>query len=370
MPLLCCLGSLLYRARTTATKLTVFTDAPKLDELFSPNTPLNGLSHYFAADPTTPNKQTNYPAPSSGNSMRHIEHETPTRQQPADRVASPPASEADFYPNSPHTLSTIGTPTSELGSMPWSAAVGRAGTGKSGRVIEKLMGENDRLQRERKLATVKLEEEIKRGESARSALETLRVSNETLSSIHETDKVQMAKKDRKIESLRADLELEKLRREKAEKETRESRRERDETVEKIRRDAAEDKEEARRSAAQYEILSSSWKTMEDRYERQTQKLRADLKILRIEIDGDRQKLAQLEVILEQLAKEGQKTRRAKEKLSFEFQAYKAEQEAGILSIQERAEENDFRNDTLHSQMNSVLGQMKHVVNVERDTRGR
>lgn len=118
------------------------------------------------------------------------------------------------------------------------------------------MGENDRLQREKKLAIVKLEEEVKRGESARLALEGLQVSNETLSSIHESDKTQMTKKDRKIELLRADLQSEKLRREKAEKETRESRRERDEVVEELRRDAAEDREEARRSTAQYEILAS------------------------------------------------------------------------------------------------------------------
>ena len=230
------------------------------------------------------------------------------------------------------------------------------------------MGENDRLQREKKLAIVKLEEEIKRGESARLALEGLQVSNETLSSIHESDKIQMTKKDRKIELLRADLQSERLRREKAEKETRESRREREEVVDELRRVAAEDREGARRSTTQYEILASSWRTLEDRYERQTQKLKTDLDDLRVVIDGDKQKMTELEIVIEQLKHELAKVAQAKDKLLTGFHAYKKEQESGLHEIQEKAERNNSANEELHEQMSDVLGQMKHVVNVKRDSR--
>lgn len=333
--------------------------------------PLNGLNHYSATDPPSPSKQ---PAPPAGKPMRLSELDTPTKQQPHSRMASPLPSEVDYFLNSPQTLSTIGTPTSEIGPTPapdsrnWSAAIGRAAIGKSGRVIEKLMGENDRLQREKKLAIVKLEEEVKRGESARSALEGLQVSNETLSSIHESDKTQMAKKDRKIELLRADLQSEKLRREKAEKETQSTRREREETVEGLRRGAAEDREEARRSTAQYEILATSWKTLEDRYERQTQKLKTDLDNLRREIAGDKRKVTELDIVIEQLTHELAKVAQVKDKLLTGFQAYKEEQESGLQEIQEQAERNNSANEELQEQMSGVLGQMKHVVNVERNSR--
>ena len=263
-------------------------------------------------------------------------------------------------------LSEVGTPTSEIGSLQWSAAVGRATTGKSGRVIEKLMGDNDRLQREKALATAKLEEEGKRSDSARSALESLQISNANLASIHETDQTFLAKKDRRIEELRADLEAERSRRERAEKETRESRRERDETVERVRREAAEDKQHAQRANAQYEVLSRSWKTLEERYERQTSQLKLDLKALQDEIESDKRKLAQLEVILEQLGQEGDKSRKTKEKLSKDFQAYKAEQEAGIQGIRQRAEMNNTAHDRKLEQMESVLGQMRYVVNITKD----
>ena len=333
--------------------------------------PLNGLNHYFSADPFTPSKQ---PVPSAAKPTRHVEHDTPTKQRPTSRIGSPLPSEAEYSMISPQTLSAIGTPTSEFDPTPcpdshhWSAAIGRAATGKSGRVIEKLMGENDRLQREKKLAIVRLEEEIKRGESARLALEGLQVSNETLSSIHESDKTQMTKKDRKIELLRADLQSERLRREKAEKETRESRREREEVVDELRRVAAEDREEARRSTTQYEILASSWRTLEDRYERQTQKLKTDLDDLRMVIDSDKQKTTELEIVIEQLKHELAKVAQAKDKLLTGFHAYKKEQESGLHEIQQKAERNNSANEELHEQMSDVLGQMKHVVNVKRHSR--
>ncbi|KAK4695976.1 hypothetical protein P7C71_g1882, partial [Lecanoromycetidae sp. Uapishka_2] len=323
---------------------------------------LTGFNH-FLADPSTPDKPNGHSPISPRVTPKQDFEDTPARQVPdrIGRVASPPPSEPDV--SSP-VLSNLGSPTSELGSSPWSAAVGRAAMGKSGRVIEKLQGDNDRLQREKKLATVKLEEEVKRGESARSALESLQISNQNLSSIHESDKNFLTKKERRIEELRADLGMEKGRRESAENATRESRRERDEIVDQIRREAAEDRELARRANNQYDMLSKSWKGLEDRYERQTLRLRDDLQALRRQIEEDRRKLVQIEVIMDQLRQEGEKTRKAKEHLSSDFEAYKTEQEDGIREIRERAERNDNSHRQKLEQMEDMLGQMRYIVNVK------
>lgn len=347
-----------------------FTDTPTLhlDELFSPTMTLNGFNN-FLTDPSTPDKPYgNSPTASQETPKKHPV-DTPTRQLPgnASRGASPPPSEPDCSVNSSF-LSDLGSPASEPGSSPWSAAVGRATVGKSGRVIEKLQGDNDRLQREKKLATVKLEEELKRGESARSALESLQISNQNLSSIHESDKNFLAKKDRRIEELRADLEIEKERREKAEKATRDSRRERDEMVDQLRREAAEDKELVKRSNSQYDMLSKSWRSLEDRYERQTFKLKNDLQTLRRDIEDDRRKLFQIEVIMERLRQEGDKTRKAKEQLSLDLEAYKTEQENGIREMRRRAEQNGDNHEWTLKQMKDMLGQMRYIVNVKKDVR--
>ncbi len=351
-------------------------EAPQLtlDEIFSPSMALNGYKHLFT-DASTPEPHNGEPRTLSTNGSTRSpsveprqEQQTPTRLRPRSdsRFASPPPTDADSSLDSTQILSNLGTPTAEIGGLPWSAAVGRATTGKSGRVIEKLMGDNDRLQREKTLATVKLEEEVKRSESARSALESLQVSNANLVSIHETDKTFVARKDRRIEELRTDLDAERSRREKAERDTRESRRERDDVVERLRKEAAEDKQQAQRASSQYDVLSRSWKSMEERYEKQIDKLRADTKVLQKEVEGDKRKLAQLEVILEQLAQEGDKSRKVKEKLSSDLQAYKAEQEAGIQGIRKKAEMNNTAHDRTLEQMQNVLGEMKYVVNIKKD----
>ena len=334
---------------------------------------LNSLNHLFT-DPSVP-------ARSNGHSLTSAQVKSPTEIQQlqvnktavtqlpdsAKRMGYSPVTESDHSFNSSF-LSAPDIPSSEVASSPWSAAVGRASIGKSGRVIEKLQGDNDRLQREKKLAIVKLEEEVRRGESARAGFESLQVSNENLLSMHESDKNFLNKKDRRIEELRADLEMERSKREKAEKATHESRRERDEMVEKLRREVAEDRELSKRSISQYETLSKSWKGLETRYERQMLKLRDDLETLRTEIEGDKRKLSYMELIMDQLRQEGDKTRDAKASLSLKFEQYKAEQEAGIRDMREEAERNNDNHQRVLKQMEDMLGRMRYIVNVKKDLR--
>ena len=294
---------------------------------------------------------------------------TPTKLSANDILfASLPPSEAEGF-NSPHHLSSQpGTPTSESGGIPWSAAVGRASLGKSGRVIDRLMGDNDRLRRDKTLATAKLDEELKKSESARSTLEALQVSNENLQSMHEIDRTALTRKDRKIEEMKAELDVERSRRERAEAEVRITRREREEAVEKYKKEAMKEQEEARYATTQYDVLSNSWKSMEQKYERQTQKLRADIKILQGSIAKDQQKLSQLEIITEQLRQEGDKTKRAKDKILSDFEAYKEDQGKGLRSIKERAERNDTTNEEILREVETALGEMRYVVNVKKDVK--
>ena len=365
------------------TRAYILAEAPQLqlNEVFTPTMALNGYKHLFS-DPSTPEQGDADPTALSinGNArLPSVEHgfvqrndHTPTRPRPRQRpqsdncLASSPAPDSEYSLSSSQILFESETPAAELGAPQWSAAVGRATTGKSGRVIERLMGDKDRLQREKHLATVKLEEEVKRSESARSALESLQISNAHLVSMHETEKTSLAKKDRRIEEMRADLEAERTRRERAEKETRETRRERDNVVENLRREAAEDKQLAQRANSQYEVLSGSWKSMEERYETRLSKLRADLKELQIQVEDDRHKMTHVEVILEQISQEGERSTKAKEKIFSNFEAYKAEQEAGLQSIRHRAKTNDIAHDKTLEQLQNVLGDMRYVVNINRN----
>ena len=285
-----------------------------------------------------------------------------------DRQSTPPSLELDASLTSSQVQSHTSTPTSERNPL-WSSAVGKATVGgKSGRVIERLMSENDRLLREKKLATVQLEEELKRGDSARSALESLRISNENLISMHESDSSLLSKRDRRMQELREELKAEITRREKAEADTRDLRAERDKTVERTRMEAMEDRERAKRSTSQYEMLSRSWKTLEHQYERQTKTLKADLHSLRKDLKVDKEKLVRLEVVIEQLHQEAEKSKRVQEKLWYDFENYKQHQENGIRDMKNSASQNGEAMERTQHQMEEVLGQMRHAINVKRDVR--
>ena len=323
--------------------------------------------NHLLSDPANPTK-TNGVSPSSQPESKPkptpLTQPTGPRTPAIDRIGSPPPAEADSPFSPPHYAATPDTPNGDSSPV-WSSAVGRATTGKSGRVIERLMNENDRLLREKKLATVKLEEEVKRGESARLALESLELSNANLTSMHESDEALLIKRDRKLQELKEELRLETARREKAERDFRDSRRERDETVEKTRREAFEDREVSRRATSQYDVLSKSWKNLEERYEKQVSQLRTTINALHTELQHDRGKVARLEVIIEQLRREEEKTRRAKDKLITEFDAYRTQSEHSLERIRDTARDNESANDEIQRQLVTVLGEMRHVIGVQK-----
>ncbi|MCJ1229406.1 hypothetical protein MMC12_006072 [Toensbergia leucococca] len=389
--------------RQAETRTYVPTEPPKLqlDDSFSSTMSLSGFNNFlnetstptrpsesssaasatsagkpnrFSNVPVTPSRQ-NGTSPAISNSSTAAQknafysNDTPTKQLCMNGSrASPPLSKADFSHTLSQALSNPGTPASEISDLPWSAAVGRATTGKSGRVIERLMGDVDRLQREKKLATVKLEEEVKRSESARLALEMLRATNENLIAMREADRSALARRERKIEELKADLDAEKSRREKAEKETVDTSRERDEIVGSCRKEVLEEKELSKKSTSQYETLSSSWKALDDGYRRQILKLNSAVQDMNDNMASDKRKLAQLEVVVEQLGQEGEKARIAKVRVSEEYEAYKKEKEDGIKHIRETAERNEVANEEALKEMEKVLGEMKYVIAVQQNLR--
>lgn len=228
------------------------------------------------------------------------------------------------------------------------------------------MGENDRLQREKTLASAKYEEELRRSESARSAVESLRASNENLSSMHESNTNLLAKRERKIEELRDELENERLRRERAELETKETRYERDTVVQRLTKEAMEERELSRRSSTQYEVLQQAWKSQGEKYDRQIQRLKASMKVLQDTISEDKQKIAHIDVITEQLGQECEKTKKVKETLIQGFEAYKEEQEKEVGEIRQRAKRNDRGYEQLLRDVTAVVGEMKYVVNLKKN----
>ena len=230
------------------------------------------------------------------------------------------------------------------------------------------MADNDRLRRDKNLIEVQLEEEAKRSDSARSAMEGLRSTNENLTTIHDTDKVLLGKRERKLEDLKLELEVERRRREKAEMETKETRRERDEAVVQLKTELAVAREQAQRATVQYDVISKSFRGLEDNYSRQTRKLKTEMKSLQDDIAADEQRLASIHTVVEHYRNESERAQDANQRLKQSFEAYKAEAELEVKGIREEAEKNFATNERTQQEMNKVLGQMRYVMNVKQNVK--
>ncbi|KAI9824257.1 MAG: hypothetical protein M1832_002064 [Thelocarpon impressellum] len=294
---------------------------------------------------------------------------------PALTAASPRSADMSVFPRlSPVTAIPERTgagpgPDPALQSPPWSSAVGRATTGKSGRVIERLQAENDRLKRELKLESLRREEEQRKGEMARSKMESLQATNDNLVQMREADLTSQARRDRKMEEMRADLEAERTRRQDADGQLRALMRQGEAMERELRSQARDEAERARRATSQYEVLSSSWKQLDEGYRRKTERLKRVLTRLGEETLEERAKLERLEITVEQQRQEVEKMRAAKDAVASQFEAFRTLADESTRSMRETAAANDAASDKALEETLKVLGEMRHVINLKKYVRG-
>ena len=293
---------------------------------------------------------------------------TPIRQHTSESTPSPPSGRADpIASSSPISPSPARLDPASAGATPpqWSSAVGRATTGKSGRVIERIQAENDRLRRELKMEVLNREEEQKRSESARSQLHMLQSANENLAQMREMEKTSLARKERKVDELRSEVESERTRRVQAESQLKEAMQRHDAVEGRYQARLRVEIEQAKRAVTQYDVLSASWRQMDDDYRRKTEKLRGDVTRLRLESTEDRRKLHKLEVVIEQQKQEVEKMRAAGEGFVATFEAFKRDAEDGTRALRERAQQNEKANDEAMEEALRLLEQLKHFVHLGR-----
>ena len=348
---------------------SLFSETMTIDDILRspPSTP----SHYQNGYSPAPSGHLTSPAATSA-------HGTPTR---ASRSAAPSSILSSLNPEdgSPNMGQSRrlshSDPPAESPSIS-SSAVGRGGVGKSGRIIDRVVGENERLKRDLTIATVKLEEELHRGESASMTLESLRATNQNLVAIHDTDKAALARRDRKLEELKADLAAEKSRREKAEADVKHVRHEHNEAIKFYKNEALEAQEQGGKAVVEHRILSQSWSGLEEGFKKQTEDLANTLTFLQEKREQDLKLIAerdlmidQLQVMIDQLRKGLEKSQKANADMAKLFEDYKKMQDESLQEMKERAERKEVMYDKLASDMAKVVGEMKHVMNVKKNVKG-
>ena len=260
-------------------------------------------------------------------------------------------------------MSPIDEPASAGG---WSAAVGHATTaGKSGRVIERLQGDIDRLNRDKIVWKARFEEAERTNETLSTRNTFLMDRNSNLEQSHELDSRQLARKDRLIEELREDLRREKKRTAFAEHTAQTA----SATEEEWRGEAAKAKAIASQKEQEYESIASCRSMDNERHHSSLERLRGNLDRLLEERKADMEAQRRLEIVAEQQSQTIKQLEELNRRLTANNQAYRAEIDQALAGMLNRARERSDDLDEAVDGMHEARDKMKWVVNVKKNVTG-
>lgn len=254
------------------------------------------------------------------------------------------------------------TPSPE--PVPWSSAVGHASTGKSGRVIERLQGEIDRLNRDMQLLKARLDDSEKARETLSSQIIYLQDRNSNHEQSQEASLRQLQRKDRIIEELRENCLREKLRVAAAEQTAEEAAA----NEEGWRNEASRSRSLASQKETEYDTIATCRKVENERLRvslKQIQDSFQDVLRQRTE-DTGRQK--RLELIAEQQRQTITQLQELNSKTNANFKAYRSEVDQAITELKDHVDTNDAVVRVKLEEMSKVTGQMKWVMAVDRNVK--
>ncbi|KAK5717726.1 mother-specific HO expression [Elasticomyces elasticus] len=332
--------------------LTLRKSSLRIEDLSLANT-MNGSSPHTSRD-----------APPQSELLRPIPHGM--RRPSGDATSSRPMLNGHYSAQSisgPATSLPTGTENdSPSTTATWSSAVGHATTaGKSGRVIERLMAENDKLKRELELTNLRAQELEKSLSMCRPQMEALRQENENLGHARGVDSSLLSRRDRKIEDLKADNVAKTERMEKAEGLVRQLQRDVEEVRGEFERREQGMLEQTKHATVHADILETSHKQLAAEYRTRREAWEHDLAELQERREQDRQRMARLDVVYEQMRQENERTRKVQEQLISRWD----DMEESMRSTLEQGDDVNERARKKSMEMDKVVDQMRWVMGVQK-----
>ena len=173
----------------------------------------------------------------------------------------------------------------------------------------------------------------------------------------------IARKDRKLEDVRAELGSERERRTKAEREKDESAQLVTNTIYQSQRALAKEKELAVHASTQYEVLKSLVKNNERTLETEVVKMQGTLDWLRQRRQEDSENLKHLESISQEIQHKQALMDQTYRAMKDMYKLYKSERDESLQSILEKAQQNEDLGDSMTDEMKEVLGKLRYVFNL-------
>ncbi|OLN97127.1 hypothetical protein CCHL11_02262 [Colletotrichum chlorophyti] len=250
----------------------------------------------------------------------------------------------------------------------WDSTIGKAGLGKTGRVINKLVSDNEALKRDIQIERLRADEAKQAAKLVEDKMERLISDYESRLLEANVTKTLLSRKERQVETLNANVELEKKRTADAQERERSWRDE----MEKMRASTSKQVEDANMQAAlmegRYNAISSHWKDQGDEVRRAHLKLRAEIAGLVEERKRDDDKIAALRDLCDQQDGNIKELRRQKDEIEKKFAEYKAQQEEALQDIKKSAHERDAEQERLLEETRSTLARLKWAVNVKENVK--
>ncbi|KAI1830583.1 hypothetical protein DTO006G1_5424 [Penicillium roqueforti] len=257
------------------------------------------------------------------------------------------------HSNPPNPSATsVDTSNGDSHTSEWSA-VGHAATGKSGRVIHNLQEEIARLTRECTLYKSRSEEYQRTNEAYKIQQQNMNERLRNLEQVNETNLNSIARKDRKLEEMRIELQHERTKRQDAEMNSNQTNHTMQEERENHNREQARSLEIAKHYETQYDVLSGTLKRDKAEFAKRINAIWAEFTTLANAQKTHILSTERLEVLADQKNREFDSLKESYDKLLAQHSAYK------------EMKDNDFR-ETIESAKASnnmvagVLAQLKET----------
>lgn len=275
------------------------------------------------------------------------------------RVIEPPVA---------HDTSTLSDVTEGDGTQ-WDSTIGKAGLGKTGRVINKLVSDNDALKRDIQIERLRAEEAKQAAKLIEDKMERMVQEYEGRLLEANVTKTLLSRKERQVESLTASVEVEKK---KAQAALDSERNWRDE-MDKVRNETKVQVEKASTHAqlmeGRYNAISSHWKDQGDQVKRAMTKMRSEIATIVEERKSDDDKIQTLRDLCEQQDCNIKELRREKEEMSRLFEEYKKTQDDDLRHIKTSGNEREEEQQRQLTEARDALNKLRWALNVKKNVEG-
>ncbi|SPO00908.1 related to putative cytoplasmic structural protein [Cephalotrichum gorgonifer] len=268
-----------------------------------------------------------------------------------------------------HVTSPISEAQDSQSSQGWDSTIGKAGLGKTGRVINKLVSDNEALKRDIKIERLKSEEAKQAAKLTGDKMDRLIQDYESRLLEANVTKTLLSRKERQVESLTAAIEIERNRATSALNRERTWR----EEMETARHDAKIRVEEAAAHVqlvdGRYNVIVSHWDTQGEVVNRAAAKLRVEISTLVEERRKDDEKIMQLRELCDQQDSSIKDLVRQKEEIARQFDAYKQGQEDWLKDVKANAHAREAEQERLLQESRETLAKLRWALNVKENVRG-